>query len=70
MDMVHLIAKFLKQVIESGGKINVAKSEVMRNKVKYLGFVVSDQGVGMDNKYQQALLNFLAPKSQKPLHTS
>ena len=39
-EMVQLIKKFLDQVIQSGGKINVAKSELLRTEVKYLGFVV------------------------------
>ena len=38
--MVNLIEKFFERVILSGGKINVAKSELMRTQVKYLGFVV------------------------------
>ena len=39
-EMVQLIKKFLDQVIQSGGKINVAKSELLRMEVKYLSFVV------------------------------
>ena len=40
-EMVKLIGKFLDQVIQSGGKINVAKSELLKTEVKYLGFVVA-----------------------------
>ena len=39
-EMVDLIKKLLERVILSGGKINIAKSELMRTQVKYLGFVV------------------------------
>ena len=39
-EMVRLIGKFLDRVIQSGGKINVAKSEWLRTEVKCLGFVV------------------------------
>ena len=44
-EMVDLIKKFLEQVILSGGKINVAKSQLMRTQVKYLGFVVGKDGI-------------------------
>ena len=50
-EMVDLIEKFLERVILSGGKINVAKSELMRTQVKYLGFVVGKDGILMDPKY-------------------
>ena len=51
----------------SGGKINVTKSELMRTQVKYLGFVVSKDGILMDPKYRQALVDFPPPKSPKAL---
>ena len=50
-----------------GGKINFAKSEVMRIQVKYLGFVVSKDGILMDLKYRQALVEFPPLKSPKAL---
>ena len=65
--MVDLIRKFLEQVILSGGKINVAKSELMRTQVKYLGFVVSKDVILRDPKYCQALVIFPPPKSPKAL---
>ena len=65
--MVELIKKILERVILSGGKINVAKSELMRTQVKYLGFVVSKEGILMDPKYCQALVKFPPSKSLKVL---
>lgn len=65
--MVQLIKKFLNRVIQSGGKINVTKSELLRTEVKYLGFVVGKNGILMDPKYRQALINFPLPKSPKAL---
>ena len=61
-EMVDLIEKFLERVILSGGKINVAKSELIRMQVKYLGFVVGKEGILMDPKYRQALVEFPPPK--------
>ena len=66
-EMVDLIKKFLDRVIQSGGKINVAKSELMRTQVKYLGFVVGKDGILIDPKYRQALVGFPPPKSPKAL---
>ena len=51
----------------SGGRINVAKSELMRQQVKYLGFVVGKEGILMDPKYRQALVDFPPPTSPKKL---
>ena len=66
-EMVKLIEKFLERVIQSGGKINVAKSELLRTEVKYLGFVVGRNGILMDPKYRQALTEFPPLKSPKAL---
>ena len=65
--MVRLIGKFLDRVIQSGGKINVAKSELLRTEVKYLGFVIGKNGILMDLKYRQALVDFPLPKLPKAL---
>ena len=46
--MVQLIEKFLNRVIQSGGKINVTKSELLWMEVKYQGFVVGKNGILMD----------------------
>lgn len=66
-EMVKLIKKFLERVIQSGGKINVAKSKLLRTKVKYFGFLVGRNGILMDPKYRQALTEFPPPKSPKVL---
>ena len=50
-EMVQLIEKFLDRVIQSGGKINVAKLELLWTEVKYLGFIMGKNGILMDPKY-------------------
>ena len=65
-EMVDLIKKFLDRVIQSGGKINIAKSELMRTQVKYLGFVVGKDRILMDPKYRQALVECPPPKYLSP----
>lgn len=62
---IWIIEKFLNRVRESGGRINIAKSELMRTEVKYFGFVVGKHGIKMDPKYQQALVDFLSLQSPK-----
>ena len=47
-EMVRQIGKFLDRVIQSGGKINVAMSELLRTEVKYLGFFMGKNGILMD----------------------
>ena len=65
--MVDLIGKFLERVIQSRGKINIAKSELLRTQVKYLGFVMGKEGILMDPKYRQAMVDIQAPRSPKAL---
>ena len=66
-EMVKLIKKFLDTVLQSRGKICMAKSKLLRTEVKYLGFVVGRNGILMDPKYRQALTEFPPPKSPKAL---
>ena len=66
-EMVQQIGKFLDRVIQSGGKINVAMSELLRTEVKYLGFFMGKNGILMDPKYRQALVEFFLPKLPKAL---
>ena len=63
--MVQLIEKFLDRVIQNRGKINIAKSELLRTEVKYLGFVMGKNGILMDPKYRQALVEFPPAKITK-----
>ena len=65
--MVRLIGKFLDRVIQSGGKINVTKMELLRTEVKYLGFVVGKNRILMDPKYHQDLVDYPPPRSPKVL---
>ena len=42
-------------------------SELLRTEVKYLGFFMGKNGILMDPKYRQALVEFFLPKLPKAL---
>ena len=66
-EIVQLIEKFLDRVIQSGLKINVAKSELLWTEVKYLGFFIGKNRILRNPKCRQALVEFPPPKSPKAL---
>ena len=41
--------------------MKVAKLEVMQTSVKYLGFLISDEGIKMDSWHRQVLVDFPEP---------
>ena len=65
--MVQLIDQFLTQVEQSGAKIQVAKTALMKTQVNYLGFIVGKAGITMNRQYRSALLDFPPPTSGKGL---
>ena len=65
--MVQLIDQFLARVEQSGVKIQVAKTALMKDQVNYLGFIVGKAGITMSRQYRSALLDFPPPTSGKGL---
>ena len=65
--MVQLIDQFLARVEQSGAKIQVAKTALMKDQVNYLGFIVGKAGITMNRQYRSALLDFPPPTSGKGL---
>ena len=65
--MVQLIDQFLSRVEQSGAKIQVAKTALMKSQVNYLGFIVGKAGITMNRQYRSALLDFPPPTSGKGL---
>ena len=65
--MVQLINQFLAQVKQSGAKIQVTKTALMKDQVNYLGFIVGKAGITMNRQYRSALLDFPPPTSGKGL---
>ena len=65
--MVQLIDQFLTRVEQSGAKIQVNKTDLMKDQVNYLGFIVGKTGITMNRQYRSALLDFPPPKSGKEM---
>ena len=65
--MVQLIDQFLTRVEQSGAKIQVTKTDLMKDQVNYLGFIVGKAGITMNRQYRSALLDFPPPKSGKEM---
>ena len=65
--MVQLIDQFLTRVEQSGAKIQVPKTALMKTQVNYLGFIVGSSGITMNRQYRSALLDFPPPTSPKGL---
>ena len=65
--MVQLIDQFLTRVEQSGAKIQVNKTDLMKDQVNYLGFIVGRTGITMNRQYRSALLDFPPPKSGKAM---
>ena len=65
--MVQLIDQFLTRVAQSGAKIQVNKTDLMKDQVNYLGFIVGRTGITMNRQYRSALLDFPPPKSGKQM---
>ena len=63
--MVQLIDQFLARVEQSGARIQVSKTALMKDQVNYLGFIVGKAGITMNRQYRLALLDFPPPTSGK-----
>lgn len=62
-EMTWPIGKFLDRVELSGARVQVSKTEMMKNEVPYLGFVVGKSGITIDPLYRKVLLDFPVPAS-------
>lgn len=48
-------------------KVKASKCHFLKDEIVYLGFVISREGVKMDKKKTQAIVNMVAPTNQKEL---
>ena len=65
--MVQLIDQFLTRVEQSGAKIQVPKTALIKTQVNYLGFIVGAAGITMNQQYRSALFYFPPPTTAKEL---
>lgn len=63
--MVELIRKVAIRLRESGLSINIQKSRFLAKKVKYLGYVLDDQGMSADPSRLQIMKDYPKPRNVK-----
>ena len=69
--LYHLqqIENFLATLEENGLKLNLEKCVFGRNKIKYLGFVLSKEGISPDKRNIEAVQQFTKPKTLTELRS-
>ncbi|XP_030031283.2 uncharacterized protein K02A2.6 [Manduca sexta] len=63
-----ILEKVLKRAKESGIKFNIKKCQFKQKEVKYLGHILSSEGVKIDKNRVKAITEMREPKDQKELH--
>ena len=53
----------------AGIKLNAKKTHLFQSEVDYLGFKVSEQGIGMQSEYVEKILNWPTPTTVKQLQS-
>ena len=63
------LEKVLKLHRHAGIKLNAKKTHLFQEAVSYLGFRVSEEGIGMQSEYVDRILNWPTPKTTKQLQS-
>lgn len=64
LELIRIVAERLQR---AGLTINLTKSKFCQTKIKYLGYVLSDQGLSMDASKIQPILDYPSPRSIKDI---
>lgn len=64
----HLRTIFRK-FAEHNVKINIHKSQFLREQITFLGHIISEKGIGMDPEKIKTIQEFQAPRNQKQVRT-
>ena len=64
---IDILDRVLKSIGEANCRVSVAKTKLLRRKVKYLGYLVSAGKLSMDPEYKELILNFPRPESGQAL---
>jgi RNase H-like domain found in reverse transcriptase/Reverse transcriptase (RNA-dependent DNA polymerase) len=62
-----LLEKIATKLVEAGLKANLDKSKFCKKELRYLGYVLDEQGLRTDPNKVSAVINFPAPKTIKEL---
>jgi transposase InsO family protein len=60
---IEHVRKILRKLLENSLYLDIDKCEFHKKEVKYLGLIVSTEGIKMDPEKVEAILNWQAPKS-------
>ena len=66
---VERLEKFFQRLIEAGLKLSLAKCHLCQDKLKYLGHVVSADGISIDPAKIQCVKEWPVPQSQEQLQS-
>jgi len=59
----------LKKFEENGVTVKIKKSEFFRKEVKFLGYIITDQGIKVDEEKIEKILQFKTPRNLKKLQS-
>lgn len=68
-DHLDHIDKVLSRLRENGVTVKLKKSEFLKQRVKFLGYILSDEGITMDPEKIDKIKNFRTPRNLKELQS-
>lgn len=63
----EILSEVLNRLIDNNLKLKISKSLFLRKSVKYLGFIISDMGIKVDEEKTRCIREFKQPKNIKEL---
>ena len=66
-DHLAKVEEVLRRLEKHGMKVNLAKSELVKDKLDYLGYTLTSKGIIPQTKKVEAILCILPPKNKKQL---
>lgn len=63
----EILSEVLDRLIRNNLKLKISKSLFLRKSVKYLGFIISDMGIKVDDEKTRCIKEFKQPKNIKEL---
>ncbi|KAK7582234.1 hypothetical protein V9T40_013679 [Parthenolecanium corni] len=66
---LHHLNLVIRKIQNAGMTLNVEKCQFFQQSVKYLGFIVSDQGISPDPKRVEAIYEYRTPKTKKEVQS-
>ena len=64
-EMIHLIEELFSRLSQANLKLNPAKCQLFKEKITFLGVILSSKGIEVDPKKVEAVQHMALPKSRK-----